>query len=215
MDPSSPLFWLLAGLVALVAAGPLARLALAALLGPAIGRAALAQQPEEITLAPAAPDDWRDRDTIERTGLSLEAEGFALAGDFAIPEMPGARVRLLAHEGRGWFAAIHEHVQTGVWFDLVHRHSDGTTVTWTTSPPSGLEDRPGHPIHRVIGAHPAELFLRACREAAATHIDCEPAWRVEAAEVFRRAHAESVAWRRQRGPSRHEALRAAGRDRAA
>ncbi len=165
MDPSSPLFWLLAGLAALVAVGPLARLALAALLGPARGHASLARVTGEAMLAPAAAGAWRDPETIERTARSLEAEGFARAGDYSIVGVPGARVRLLIHEGRGWSAAIHEHADTGIWFDLVRIHADGTGVTWTTSPPDGLEDRPGHPIHRVMGAHPGELFLRACREA--------------------------------------------------
>lgn len=211
----SPLFWLLAGLVALVAVGPLARRALAVVLGPAIGRAALEQQPDAITLEPARPDEWHDLETIERTTGPLELAGFAAAGDYSIAEMPGARVRLLAHEGRGWFAAIHEHAQAGTWFDLVRVHDEGTSVTWTTSPPTGLEDRPGHPIHRVIGAHPGELFLRACREATAAGTAGEPTWRAEAPEVFRRAYAESVAWRKQRGVSRREVLRVAGRDLAA
>jgi hypothetical protein len=215
MDPSSPLFWLLAGLLALVAVEPLARFALAALLGPAIGRAVLARQPDEITLAPVAPDEWHDPDTIERTARSLAAEGFAPAGDYAIVELPGVRVRLLAHEGRGWFAAIHEHAEAGIWFDLVQFHADGTSVTWTTSSPTGLEDRPGHAIHRVMGAHPAELFLRACREAAATGSECEAAGRADAAAVFQRAYAESMAWRKARGISRLEVLRAASRERAA
>jgi hypothetical protein len=215
MDPSSPLFWLLAGLVALVVLGPLARFAVATLLGPAIGRAVLARQPDAITLAPAAPDPWRDPETIERTSRSLEAEGFAPAGDYSIVELPGARVRLLAHEGRGWFAAIHEHAEAGTWFDLVQVHADGTSVTWTTSSPTGLEDRPGHPIHRVMGAHPAELFLRACREAAVSGCEREAAGRMEATEVFRRAYAESMAWRKARGISRLEVLRAASRERAA
>ena len=215
MSPSSPLFWMLVGLVAMIALGPLVRFALAAILGRAIGRDALAAQPDAITLAVASADEWRDLETIERTALPLEAEGFVAAGDFAVVELPGVRVRLLAHEGRGWYAAIYEHQQAGIWFDLFHSWVDGTGVTWTTSPPTGLEDRPGHPAHRVSGAHPGELFLRACREATAARLDAEPVSREEASAVFCAAYAEWMAWRRVRGISRQDVLRVASRDLAA
>jgi len=209
MSPSSPLFWMLAGLVALVALGPLVRFTLAAVLGPAIGRAALAAQPDTITLTSADADRWRDLETIERTARPLEGEGFVAAGDFRVVELQGVHVRLLAHEGRGWYAAIYEHPQAGIWFDLVRFWSDGTSVTWTTSSPTGLEDQPGHPTHRVAGAHPAELFLRACREAASGSPDVEPAMRGAAGRVFCAAYAESMAGRKVRGIAREEILRVA------
>lgn len=129
--------------------------------------------------------------------------------------MPGVRVRLLAHEGRGWHAAIYEHPRAGIWYDLVHAWIDGTGVTWTTSPPNGFEDRPGHPTHRVSGAHPGELFLRACRKATAATPDAEPVSREEAAAVFCADYGEWMAWRKARGISRQEVLRVAFRDLAA
>ena len=215
MSPSSPLLWMVAGFAAILLVGPLVRLGLAALLAPAIGRAAPDAAPDAITLEPASGDGWRDAETIDRTGASLEAEGFAAVGDYAIAELPRVRVRLLVHEGRDWVAAIHEHPHAGIWCDLVRRHVDGTSVTWTTAPATGLEDRPGHPIFRVPGAHPGELFLRACREAMLTAAVALPADREGAAEEFRAAWADSIAWWKTCGHFRQDVLRTGARRLAA
>ena len=207
------LLWMAAALLVLLIGGRLVRVALALVLGPAIGRTALAQQPDTIHLAPLPPDAWRDAATVECTTALLVARGFTPAGDHAIPELPGVHVRLLAHEPAAFLAAIYEHPIAGQWFDLVHRGEDGSSATWTTAPPTGLDDRPGHPTTRVPGAHPGELFDRARREAG--HAPARPAEVRWAGRDFEEAYAESIAWRKARGVSRREVVQAASHSRRA
>lgn len=205
--------WAVAGLGLLLFGGRLSRLAIAAIFAPVIGRDALARQPDTIRLGPLGPDAWRDPESAEGATRLLVERGFAPAGDFGIEEMPGVHVRLLAHEPEGWYAALYEHPVAGTWFDLVRRGESGGSETWTTAPPTGLDERPGHPVHRVPGAHPGELFERARRRPATGPI--RPASRERAGGDFEAAYAESIAWRKGRGVSRREVTRAATRPRRA
>jgi hypothetical protein len=198
MDPISIALWVLAGSFVLLAGTRFLPDLLAGVLAPWIRRDALARLPDTIRLVPLEPVNWRDGASAEGATRLLVERGFAPAGDFAIEEIPGMHVRLLAHESERWYAVQSEHPLAGGWFDLVRRFDAETSVTWTTAPPTGLEERPGHPIHRVPGAHPGELFDRARRESPVG--SARPATRQGAREDFEAAYAESIRWRKRCAP---------------
>jgi hypothetical protein len=198
MDPISIALWVLAGSFVLLARTRLLPDLLGLALAPWIRRVALARQPDTIRLVPLDLGDWHDEASAEGATRLLVERGFTPAGDFAIEEIPGMHLRLLAHESERWYAVQYEHPLAGGWFDLVRRFEAGTSVTWTTAPPTGLEERPGHPIHRVPGAHPGELFDRARRESPAK--PARPATRQGAREDFEAAYAESIRWRKRCAP---------------
>jgi len=169
------------------------------------GAAGLAAQPDDIHLTPAGADPWNDRAAAGRLAAGLLGEGFRSAGVFAIAEMPGVLAQLFAHPTENLIGVIYEHPAAGHWIDVVERRSDGSTTTWTTARPSGLDQRAEHPHFYARGLSPAELVARARRERGPTPAEAVHVSEVEA--LFERAYAEETAWRKSRGVSREEVLR--------
>ena len=201
-------WWWIGGAVALfVGARPLSRLVIAGALGKQVGATALAQQPDTIHLEPAAAEAWRDAENARRVASSIQSLGFETAGTFRVPELPGITLELLAHPGESMYAAVYEHPQAGAWFEYFVRCQDGTSVTFTTLPPTGLDDRPDHPLVRAVGADPSSLFEKA--QDRKPRKPLEPARASSVVAVFEQSYADSIAWRKQQGISRTEVVRVA------
>jgi hypothetical protein len=181
--------------------------------GRAVGQAALAQQPDAIHLASVDPDSWLDRDAAHALAAGFREHGFADAGTFKVVEMHGVRVQLLAHEAGGMLAAVYEHPQVGQWFDVVARYGDGTSITFTTSRPTGLDPRPGHPVIHAPGeTSPRALVERAGWERPPGPL--APASAADVVRLFEQAYADATAWRKHRGISAHEVAQVAMREAA-
>ena len=204
---SSSWWWIAGAAVLFVLARPLSRLVVATVFGKAVGAAALAKQPDTIELQPASPDAWRDAENARRVCDALGALGFEAAGTFQVAELPGVTLSLLAHAGESMYAAVYEHRIAGSWFELFLRCQDGTTATFTTLKPTGLEDRPGHPVVRLVGADPRSLFEKAQERKPRKPL--EPARAATAVAAFEQGYAESMAWRKGHGISRAEVVRVA------
>ena len=204
-------WWMVAAFAVLVflCAGPALRLVVAAVFGRQVASAALAQQPDTIHLVPAAASAWQDSENADRVGDAILALGFEDAGTFTIPELPGVTVRLLAHVASSTYAAIYQHARAGSWFEFFQRNTDGTGATFTSLPPTGLSDRPGHPVIRMPGADPASLFERVRRNRPAGAREAARA--EDAVRVFEAGYAESIAWRKQAGVSRADVVRVAAK----
>lgn len=172
-----------------------------AVAGKAVGKAALAQQPDTITMEPRTgpPSRPEARSAIE----SLQRRGFAPAGSFTIPEMQNLPVHFLWKQDEHAIAVVYEHPQAGVWCDITCRYNDGRSFTITNAKMGGgLEPRPGHTTVRVPGLTPAALHLRFSRErTAGTPVNVDPA---RIADIFADAYAEETAWRKHKGISRAE-----------
>src|SRR5689334_2839894 len=201
--------WLwLAGAVALwILARPVSRLLVAGMFGKQVGAAALAKQPDTIHLDSAPPSPWRDAENERRVASAFTGLGFETAGTFKVPELPGVTLELLAHPGESMYAAIYEHPVVGAWFELFMRCQDGTSATFTTLKPTGLDDRPDHPNIRLIGADPKSLFEKAQERKPGKPL--QPARAANAVAVFEQGYAESIAWRKQRGVSSAEVMKVA------
>jgi hypothetical protein len=201
-------WWWIGGAVALfVVARPLSRLVIAGALGKQVGATALAQQPDTIHLEPAPAEAWRDAENARRVTTALQTLGFETAGTFRVPELPGITLELLAHPGESMYAAVYEHPRAGAWFEYFVRCQDGTSVTFTTLEPTGLDDRPDHPIVRAVGADPRSLFEKAQERKPRKPLD--PARASSVVGVFEHGYADSMAWRKQQGISRTEVMRVA------
>ncbi len=182
--------------------------AVSRIFGRALGADALARQPDEIHLTSAGAEAWKDGAAARAIAAPLLEHGFQDGGSYKIQEMP-VTVRLFAHPGDCLYAAIYEHPQVGVWFDIVTRLANGESITFTTSRPSGLDQRPGHPTVHVPGAAPLTLLSRAC--AGRPRGVYQPATVGAAARFFEQAYAESIAWRKTRGVSASEVAQVARR----
>src|SRR5262245_1663878 len=181
---------LLGALVALRLLSPVLRLLVAGIFGKSIGSHALAQQPDTIHLTKTDSSAWKNRAAAGSIGGGLRPCGFQDSGTYAISEMPGVIVRLLANPQDSFYAAIYEHPKVGVWFEVVSRYQDGTSATFTTSKPTGLEPRPGHLMVNITRATPMELYTRACADRPKGAL--LPASVENAVRDFESGYAESI-----------------------
>lgn len=197
-------FWLLRKLLAfLIVRG------LSGVVGRAIGSAALSKQPDAIHLQAANEGAWADADAARHMAEPFHDLGFESAGVYRIPELPGVIAELFANSGDRLYGVVYEHPHAGHWYDVVSRFEDGTSATYTTAQPTGLDPRPGHPVVNLPGARAQALVARARSEAHGKRP--KPATRGNVVTDFETAYAESIAWRKGRGISAQEVGRVAQR----
>jgi hypothetical protein len=89
--------------------------------------------------------------------------------------------------------------------DVVCRYQDGRSLTYTTAPPTGMDQRPGHENVRALGAGSEELYDRMLRERPSGEL--EPYTIASVADRFMAAYAEETAWRKNKGISACEVAR--------
>src|SRR5881392_1812149 len=70
-----------------------------------VGKRAMERQPDTIHLLPTPGHDWADGTSVEALGVALPALGFEEAGTYAIPELAGVVVKLLAQPEQNIAAA--------------------------------------------------------------------------------------------------------------
>jgi len=177
--------------------------------GRAIGSHALAQQPDAIHLTPCVASAWTNSQVASGLSSAFTGLGFRDAGTYRVPELPGVIVQLLANSQDRLYAAVYEHPQAGNWFDVVSRFENGTSTTYTSSNPTGLDPRPGHPVVNVPGSRPQVLVERARSEAVGKR--SKPANCDDASKDFETTYAESIAWRKKKGVTAQEVGRVATR----
>jgi len=202
------LFWV-GALVVVTVLSPLIRVVIALVAGKQVGAAALAQQPDHIHLQRGGVTTWKDADKSRQIAAALAARGFEDAGVYTVTEMPGIVVQLLAHPGERFYAVVYEHAQVGNWIDIVSRFVDGTSVTFTTSPATALNPRPGHPSINTRGLAPDAVFDKALAMRPRRPLDDVSVGM--AVSVFEQAYADQIAYRKQVGISTREVVKTATR----
>ena len=204
----SILFWV-GALIVFSVLSPLIKYAVAALAGKQVGAKALARQPERIHLENRGPDAFKNGAAARKVSDALATRGFADAGVYTIPELPGVVVHLMAHGGESLYAAVYEHPQAGIWFDLVTRYQDGTSVTYSTSLPTALKPRPGHPTVNLPGLEPNAVLDRVLAQRPRRTL--KPVSTDQAVGVFEQGYADSIDYRKQVGISTREVVGTAAR----
>jgi len=194
-------------LVALRVLQPVMKILIALVAGKAVGKVALAKQPDTIHLVKADSSAWKNRAAAGAIGGGLRPCGFLDAGTYTIDPMPGVVVRLLAQPQESFYAAVYEHPKVGTWFELVSRYADGTGACFTTSKPTGLKSRPGHVMVNVPRTTPMALYERARAERPRGAL--APATVENAVRDFEQGYADSMAWRKNEGVSTVEVTRVA------
>ena len=168
-----------------------------------VGRQALNQQPDRITLqrvaGPVKPEASSSVSLLER-------RGFERAGSFDVNEMKGVKLHLLVKPAESTVAVVYEHVKAGVWADVSTRYEDGTSFTVTSAPAGhGLDKQPGH-VSVAAPRQPAPMLaVRLLRERPAGAMRQISA--LEFPGVFCQAYADSMAWRKNKGLSAEEVRR--------
>jgi len=96
--------------------------------------------------------------------------------------------------------------------ELVTRYQDGRSCSFSTSQPTGLDTRPGHPAFHAPGTPPNEL-LAARWPSGPRSVRGRDGER--APRQFEEAWADGIAWRKTHGIGAREVARVAVRRRAA
>jgi len=206
-------WWWVGALAALWLLRPVLLALVARVFAGAIGKRALSKQPDEIHLVARSSLAWANAEETHAFASQLEASGFDDAGVHAVTELPGVIVQLLVHAGDAITACVYEHPRVGHWVELVTRYTDGRTCSFTTSKPTGLNARPGHPVFHCPGASVGDLLARTLADRPKGSL--VPALPSDAAAKFERGWAESLAWRKAHGVQVGEVARVAARRRAA
>ncbi len=193
--------------VAILLLTPLSRIVLAALFGRSIGQAALARQPDTIHLKPTETASQKHGGRLKSVVAEYLQRGFEDAGLYAIPEMPGVYVQLLAHRGESMYAAIYDHPVAGVFYDVVSRYIDGSVWTFTTARATGLKQRPNTQMVNLPGSEPTALIEAARRQRP--HAGLKSCSTSTAVSDFETAYAEYMAWMKQRGLTTGEVVNVA------
>jgi len=204
----SILFWV-AALVVVTLLRPVLRLAIAALAGKQIGAAALAKQPDSIHLQRGEETSWKNGAAPRQIATTLLTRGFEDAGVYTVAELPGLVVQLFANASDRVYAATYEHPKVGQWLEIFSRYQDGTSATCTTSSAVTLNPRPGHPSTQMPGAQPLTVLQKALSSRPQGPLAEVSAAR--AVDMFEKAYADGVAYRKQVGVSRMEVVKTAAR----
>ncbi len=169
----------------------------------AVGRRALAKQPDHITLLPSSRTPSEPARRILDT---LGKAGFKPAGAFTIREMGLLPVELMVDPAASASAAVYEHPAAGVWLDISTRYADGSSLTYSTARlGGGLDPRPDHKVERLPGLEAGALLTRFLSARPAGEM--KPVTAEGVAEAFVASYAESVAWRKGHGISADEVER--------
>lgn len=168
-----------------------------------VGEKAVAEQPDRIHLTPM--EEAKENPDVAPMAAPLAAHGFQEAGCYKIEEMPGVVARFWVQPEQRVVACICEHPVAKTWIDLVSSYPDDTSVTYSTSRPTGLEPRPGNRKVNAPELGTEALYQRLLRERPAG----EPEeWTAEnAARKFEEAYAREIAWRKNKGVSAVEVAR--------
>jgi len=179
----------------------------------AIGKHALAQQPDRIRLHRRDARVWHNPQTVETLARALAWKGFQDAGIYTVDEMPAVRLQLFADIDRSILGIVYEHSQAGQWVELVTRYEDGTSASFSTLRPTGLNLRPGHMTVNAPGLDPAALLARLVAERPRQPM--KPVSAADAQGTFEEGYADQMAWRKQQGVSASEVAKVAAERKAA
>lgn len=188
-------------------------LVIARMFGRAIGSQALARQPDEIHLEKCSTDAWKQAAAVHPLVSPLLQRGFRDAGTYRVKELAGLTLQLLVKQDESMMGVVYEHPQAGHWVEVACRYQDGGSITFSTSPPTGLEARPGHPVVNASTLGAAALYDRARAERPNRPLEAVTAFTIVG--MFERAYAESIADRRKTGISAREVANVARMRKAA
>jgi hypothetical protein len=168
--------------------------------------------PFRITLEKDDELNWQKPEAMNGAAAALEGIGYMRVGDFRSEEMPTVQLRVLANSTASTYAVLMQMaLQERINMDIVCDFTDGTHVTVTTSPESGL-DRPdwSNMIRRDIDlvAEPAaavQLHERILEEQQGRPlVSTRPEKFVDS---FCRAYAREMDWRVAHGMTADEVRR--------
>ena len=145
---------------------------------------------------------WHDEKGLERATRHIEGVGYQRVGEFTVRELEAVRLRAFWHPETQGFLALYDHDDAGLFADLFHEFDDGTSVTISTAPESGM-DHPSHAPNFRLGLDVREAGVaRALHERLAHEAIGKDALGFgvdDFEQAFTEAYAQEMDWRIARG----------------
>ena len=170
--------------------------------------------PFAITLRRGGRIDWSQRRKVDAVARHFEMAGYQHVGDYAVPELPGVQLRALWHPGTHAYAVVYDHVEAGVYADVVRFFRDESVLLVTSAPETGLDDPTGRRTLRLdvdleepSGAH----FLHDTSVQESGQKTVIPATAEHFPRAFIGSYALEMDWRIARGGPSADEIRAAAR----
>ena len=158
--------------------------------------------PFRIHLEAEREADWRERRRIDRATQHFETLGYAQVGDFSVVELPNVLLRAFWHPAVGCFGVLYDYVEVGVAADIVCDFEDGTHLTVSCAPETGME-RPSHaPLVRLDVDLSSEEGLRTLHDRLQQESVGRERLRTgpeDFVQVFTEAYAQEMDWHIARG----------------
>lgn len=167
-----------------------------------IGNKAVYKQPDHIQLTPKTGVKWKDEAALQKLEDPLKASGFQQVDTYEIPQLPDMHLRLLVKPEDNVGAAVYEHPKAGIWVDLFTHYADSTTFTITSTPPHGLERRPGCTSIHSPGVNSGTMYRRMMKERPKDNIKPMTADSIRSA--FEEVYMLDMSWRKNKGISVQE-----------
>jgi hypothetical protein len=156
--------------------------------------ALMAVFPDRIHLSRCWRGGLPNAHAVRRACHALKAEGFEDAGTFAIDELPGIAVALLANPRESMYAVVHDHARAGAWISLVTRYASGRRWEHTTLDGSGIGARAETTLVCLPGASVGTLLERARGDRPRDVL--RPVTRRAVAANFEQGYADWIYWRK-------------------
>lgn len=170
--------------------------------------------PFRITLQATESPEWRDEPAVGLASGYFGMAGYVQVGDFQIPEISAMTIRAFFHPSVGSYALLYDHAQAGLVADVAQDFDDGTHLTVSCAPESGM-DRPDHAPLIRLDAAVAEPATATCLHerlvAESQGRAAVPASAEDFPHVFAEAHAQEMDWRIARGGVTAREIRRAAR----
>jgi len=146
--------------------------------------------------------EWNHPEKLEQATAHIETVGYVRIGDYDVREMDDVLIRAFSHPETGFFFVLYDHDQAGVFADAFRDFSDGTSITISTAPETGMA-RPTHaPLFRLEAdvceeETAQQLHDQLAHEAIGRETD--PTRPEEFAHMYSEFYAQEMDWRIARG----------------
>ena len=148
--------------------------------------------------AVAEPFPWLSETKAQRICSEMKSLGFEDAGNFEVPELQSASLKAFAWPQQSMYAYLcHHPAKEECFIDIIRVFEDGTSVTLSDVPDTGVDPCPAHRNLKRPGSTAADL-VKELRKASGKK-KALPASVAEAATRYEKGYAAIMDWRVERG----------------
>lgn len=152
----------------------------------------------EISLTSLDHSSWSEKKKIKELMETFQKYGFALAGQYECPEMPGLKIAGFIKPSEQLVGVINDHPIAGIWSEVCIQYTDGESLTVTNAPMGQeMDHMPESIMIYMKGSSLDEMMARVLAERKE-----KPRKTISKEEFsynFEEAYKKEMKWRMDRG----------------